>query len=183
MDESTRSMIRNLEEKTGKPLDHWIQAVKTSGVDKPGKQVAWLKESHGFTHGYANLVVQAAKGALAPPAPTEDGEAAVFSGPREGVRPVYDALRQAAIELGDDVQLAPKKAYVSLRRKKQFALAQPTTRRLDLGLNLKGQDPEGRLEASGSFNAMCTHRIRLENPEDLDAEVKKWLRKAYDAAG
>jgi Domain of unknown function (DUF5655) len=85
--------------------------------------------------------------------------------------------------LGPDVEIAPKKTYVSLRRSKQFALVQPSTAtRVDLGLNLKGVAPSGRLEASGSFNAMCTHRIRIEGPTDIDADVRRWLKQAYDAA-
>jgi hypothetical protein len=85
---------------------------------------------------------------------------------------------------GPDVEIAPKKANVSLRRRKQFALLQPTTRtRLDLGLILKASEPEGRLEASGSFNAMFTHRVKLAAPDDIDAEVLAWLKAAYEEAG
>ncbi len=90
----------------------------------------------------------------------------------------------SARSLGPDVEVAPKKLNVSLRRRRQFALVQPSTRtRLDLGLNLPGVAPAGRLEASGSFNAMVSHRVKLAGPDDLDGEVLGWLRAAYDAAG
>jgi hypothetical protein len=79
--------------------------------------------------------------------------------------------------------VSPKKTYVSLRRSKQFALVQPSTKtRLDVGLNLKGVPPAGRLEASGSFNAMCTHRVRVETAADVDAALIGWMRDAYDRA-
>ena len=69
------------------------------------------------------------------------------------------------------------------RRSKQFGLVQPSTAtRVDVGLNLKGTAPKGRLEASGSFNSMCTHRVRVETAKDVDAELLGWLRKAYDNA-
>ena len=94
-----------------------------------------------------------------------------------------DELLALAQGVGSDVEVAPKKAYVSLRRSKQFALVQPsTTTRLDLGPCLKDVAPDGRLEASGSFNAMCTHRVRIASPQDIDATVKRWLRAAYDLA-
>ena len=84
---------------------------------------------------------------------------------------------------GKDVEISPKKTYVSYRRNKQFALIQPSTReRVDVGINLKGEPPGKRLEASGSFNAMVSHRVRLSSPKDVNAELKKWLKKAYDAA-
>ena len=86
-------------------------------------------------------------------------------------------------KFGDDVEISPKKTYVSLRRSKQFALVQPSTRdRVDVGINLKGEPADGRLEASGSFNAMVSHRVRVTDSKDVNAELKSWLKKAYDAA-
>jgi len=106
-----------------------------------------------------------------------------YSGDKAALRPLYDALIAAAQKFGNDVEIAPKKTYVSLRRSKQFALLQPSTKtRLDVGLNLKGEAPEGRLEASGSFNAMCTHRVRVESKADVDATLIAWLKRAYDRA-
>lgn len=82
-----------------------------------------------------------------------------------------------------DVEVAPKKANVSLRRNKQFALVQPSTAtRFDVGLNLKGVSPSGRLEASGSFSAMVSHRVRVESVKCVDKELIGWLKQAYDQA-
>jgi hypothetical protein len=79
--------------------------------------------------------------------------------------------------------VSPKKAYVSIRRSKQFAIIQPSTAtRLDVGINLKGTKPTGRLEASGSFNAMVTHRVRVATIDDVDKELLGWLKQAYEAA-
>ena len=87
------------------------------------------------------------------------------------------------LSLGKDVEIAPKKNNVSIRRSKQFALLQASTgSRLDLGLILKGVKPTDRLEASGSFNAMFTHRVRLSEKKNIDAELKTWIRQAYKAA-
>ena len=84
---------------------------------------------------------------------------------------------------GGDVEVSPKKTYVSLRRSKQFALVQPTTKtRVDVGLCLKGEATGPRLEAAGSFNSMVSHRVRLEKPADVDAELVGWLRQAYERA-
>ncbi len=81
---------------------------------------------------------------------------------------------------GDDIELAPKQAYVSLRRSKQFATVGPASGgRLEIGLDLKGVEPAGRLEAS---TGMCTHRVRLSSPDELDDEARGWLREAYDRA-
>lgn len=177
------TMIKNLEEKTGKKFEEWIKLVKKSKLEKHGEIVKMLKEDHGFTHGYANLVALKAResdaGSVANP---DDLIAAQYKG-KEGLKPFYNRLTKAIIAFGKDVELAPKNAYVSIRAKKQFALIQPSTKtRLDVGINLRGIPPSGKLEASGSFNAMCSHRVRIENENDIDKALINWLKEAYEQA-
>ena len=155
------SMIANMPEKTGKSLQQWLAVAKKTGGAKHGEIVKALKTDHGLT----------------------DLVASQYSGAKAGLRPIYDAVIKAVSALGKDVEVAPKKSYVSLRRNKQFALVQPSTKtRVDLGINLKGEAATGKLEESGSFNAMVSHRVRLEKPADVDKQVKTWLKKAYSAA-
>lgn len=178
------SQWRNLEQQTGRSQAQWIELTRAKGQAKHGEIVAWLKQEFGIGHGYANLVAICAREAAAGGAPAqEDLVAAQYAGAKAGLRPLYETLISVVHALGKDVEVAPKKTYVSLRRSKQFALVQPSTaKRLDLGLNLKGVAPAGRLESSGSFNAMCSHRVRIEAAADIDDDVRKWLRQAYDAA-
>lgn len=176
-EEMAASMIANMPEKTGKPLEDWLKIVAASQLDKHGKIVAMLKSDHAMTHGFANLV--AAK-ALASDEPVDLVEAQ-YSGAKADLRPIYEAIVAFAKALGSDVEIAPKKASVSLRRKKQFALITPATKtRVDLGLALKGDEPAGRLEKG---DAMCSHKVRLEAPEGFDAEVQGWISDAYSRAG
>ena len=99
------------------------------------------------------------------------------------MRPIYDAVLAAVKKFGRDVEVSPKKAYVSLRRGKQFAIVQPSTAtRVDVGIHLKGTEPAGRLEASGSFNAMVSHRVRISKTAEVDKELVGWLKRAYDAS-
>ena len=183
IEDATASMIANMLEKTGKTLEAWLKIVAKTKLAKHGEIVAMLKADHGLGHGFANLV---AHKALASDAGSSDGDdllAAQYAGAKAALKPAYDKLATMVAGFGKDVEFSPKKAYVSLRRSKQFGLIQPSTAtRLDLGLNLKGVAPSGRLEASGSWNAMCTHRVKLASAADIDAEVKAWLKKAYDAA-
>lgn len=182
-DQMAQTMLANVPEKTGKTIAQWRAILKKAALQKHGEQVKLLKTEHGVTHGFANLIatVHRNDGKLA----AGDDAALVdaqYAGPKADLRPIYDALVAAAQTLGKDVQVAPKKTCVSLRRNKQFALIQPSTRtRVDLGLNLKGVEPDGRLEASGSFNAMVSHRVRLTSPKEVNAQLKRWLKQAYAA--
>lgn len=182
-EEMTASMIENLKAKTGKSLEQWVAIAKKAKLAKHGEIVGFLKSEHELGHGYANLVAQKT---LAGDAPEPGGDQLVnaqYAGAKAGLRPIYDALMAAVGKFGSDVEVSPKKTYVSLRRNKQFGLIQPSTAtRVDVGINLKGTPSAGRLEASGSFNAMVSHRVRLEDKAGVDRELIGWLRKAYDAS-
>lgn len=182
-EEMAAKMIANLPEKTGKSLDEWLKLVSDSKLEKHGAIVKFLKADHGMTHGFANLVAHTAlKSAASTAEPGTDLVGDQYAGPKATLRPIYDAIIQFLGTLGADVEIAPKKASVSLRRSKQFALVTPATKtRVDLGINIKGKDPEGRLEASKK-NAMCTHVVKLTTLNDFDDEVKDWLKEAYSKA-
>jgi hypothetical protein len=183
-EEGLASMIRNLEKSTGKSLDAWINTARAPGLTKHKEIVTFLKTEHGLTHGYANQIAQRALAASdAPAAGSHDLVEAQYQGPKAALRPLYEKLVTAVRKFGSDVDVAPKKANVSLRRSKQFGLIQPSTAtRLDVGLILKGVPAAGRLEESGSWNAMFTHRVKIGTPAEIDGELLGWLRKAYDGA-
>lgn len=181
-EEMAATMLASIPEKTGKTLPEWIKVLKAAGLEKHGEMVKLLKSEHGVTHGYANLIaVEVRKGGEETPA--DDLIEAQYAGPKADLTAIRDALLTLVTGFGDDVEIAPKKSYISLRRNKQFALVQPSTRtRVDLGINLPGREAAGRLEASGSFNAMVSHRVRLTAADEVDAELEGWLREAYERA-
>lgn len=178
------TMVANLSETTRKSLEQWLKIAAASKLARHGALVAFLKQEHDMTHGYANLVAHRMFKSAASDAAPDDLIASQYAGAKAGLKPIYDLLVAAIGKFGDDVQFSPKKAYVSVRRAKQFAIVQPSTAsRVDLGINLKGVSPAGRLEASGSFNAMVSHRVRIGAAGEVDKQVIGWLRQGYDAAG
>lgn len=181
VDKGMAAFDATIERQTGRSVPDWVRLVKKEGPGRHGEIVTWLKTSHQLAHSHAN---QIAKRALQPDANGAGGVDQLFAGGKEALRPLYEAVVGFARSLGPDVEVAPKKANVSLRRKKQFALIQPSTRtRLDVGLILKGTVASGRLEPSGSFNPMFTHRVRIEDPGQIDGDFKSWLKQAYESAG
>lgn len=182
--EAWDSMAKNLQEKTGKTVEQWTEIARSSGASKHGELVKFLKSKHGLTHGYANMIaLRTLKAAKGVEPGSEDWAAIQYSGDKAPLRPIYDAIVRAVSRFGRDIEISPKKTWVSLRRGKQFAIIQPSTStRVDVGLNLGSIRPAGRLESSGSFNAMVSHRVRLGSVRDVDEELIRWLRTAYDSA-
>jgi hypothetical protein len=180
VDEAIASFERNIEAASGRCV---AALARGSGLEKHGQILAWLKSEHGLSHGYANHIAKRALEAAAPRS-ADDPVEHLFAGDKAALRPLYAALLAELTSLGPDVEVAPKKANVSLRRRRQFALLQPSTKtRIDLGLILKDRPASGRLEPSGSFNAMFTHRVKIAGPDDIDAELRAWIKDAYDGAG
>ena len=178
-----RTMIDNMPAKTGKSLDQWLSILIKTDLAKHGETVKHLKSEYGVTHGFANLIAHRHLAGNDTANPPEDLVAAQYKGPKAELLPVYEALVKMVGAFGGDVEISPKKTYVSLRRNKQFALVKPSSKdRVDLGINLKEHKAGKRLEAAGSFSGMVSHRVRLRRKSDVDAELKGWLRKAYDAA-
>lgn len=176
-EEQVAAMMANMAETTGKTLDQWLGLLATTDLAKHGQIVKFLKSEHDVGHGYANLIASKALETEQSTDPVADQ----YSGAKASLRPIYDDIVAYARSLGGDVEIAPKKASVSLRRKKQFALITPATKtRIDLGLALKGDPAEGRLE---TYNAMCSHRVRLETTSDFDGDVRAWITEAYSRAG
>lgn len=177
MDKALKTMIANMPEKTGKSLDEWKEVLDSKSFKKHSEAVKFLKTEHGITHGFANTIVSLSneKNETA-----EDLIKNQYQG-KENLRAIYDSLIEILKGFGDDVIVTPKKGSVSIIRKKQFALIKPATKtRIDLGLKLAGKELTQRLENSGPFETMCTHRVRLSEIKEIDTELKDWLKEAYE---
>lgn len=176
-------MEKGLLEKTGKPLTYWVKIVKKENFEKHGQIISFLKVEHGFTHGFANFVAHKAREADAGSVSADELIENQYKG-KEALRPILDRILKVVSDFGDDVEISPKKSSVSLRRKRQFALVQPSTKtRVDLGLKLNDATLSERLESSGSFGTMCTNRVQLTETSQIDGELTEWLKTAYEQAG
>ncbi len=177
MDKALQTMIDNMPEKTGRSLEQWKDVLKTKSFSKHSEGVNYLKAEHQVTHGFANTIVTLSKEENNGP---EDLVEAQYKG-KENLISMYESLLSMVQEFGDDVTISPKKTSVSIIRKRQFALIKPATKtRIDLGLKLKDKPTTERLQNSGPFGTMCTHRVQLTDINQVDGELSSWLKEAYD---
>jgi hypothetical protein len=185
-----RNWVETLKEKTGRSLEEWIKLLKKTGPATEKERREWLKANHGLGTNAAWWIAERAQGKGGedsdPDAYLEAAEGwveAMFEGPRESLRPVYDELLKLGFKLGKDVRVCPCKTIVPLYRNHVFAQIKPATRtRIDLGFALGKMKPVGRLISTGGFEKKdrITHRIPISSRVDIDDEVKRWLKEAYD---
>ncbi|MBA3824740.1 MAG: DUF4287 domain-containing protein [Ktedonobacterales bacterium] len=169
--------------KTGKTVDDFRLLASAKGLTEKRDILAWLKAEFALGHGHATAVAHVLANADAPTTTPSERIAAHFSGGKARWRDAYDALIARVNAFGADVTEAPTQTYISiLRQGKKFAIIQPTTERLDIGIKLKGITPTERLTAAGTWNNMVTHRLRISDPVEIDDAVLNWLERAYAAA-
>lgn len=189
---ATITQLKNIQARTGKTIAELHSAVAASGASKHGERRSWLMEHFKLGYGDANAVALFIDKPLpdlggAPPAAAEaaanaDPLAAIYSGAKSGLRPLHDAVISQIRSFGA-FEEAPKKSYVSLRRKKQFAMVGPATKdSVEIGLNAKDLPAHGRLKVQPP-GSMCNATTRITSAAEVDAQLKGWLRQAYDAAG
>jgi Domain of unknown function (DUF4287)/Domain of unknown function (DUF5655) len=179
------SYLENIKAKTGKTPDDFRVLAAKKGLEKTGEIVAWLKADFELGHGHASAIAHLLTRVESSP---EDKVGAHFSGSKSAWRKAYDSLETKLCKFGADVEIAPNRTYINLcRGTKKFGIVQISSAdRIDIGIKLKGLAATDRLESdrlelAGSWNAMVTHRVRITDAKEINAEVLAWLKQAYEA--
>jgi hypothetical protein len=186
LDQAVQSQIDNIQKKTGKSLAELSAIAKSSGLTKHGELRDMFKEKLGLGHGDANALVHAvfeSDGMRAAEGKNDDAILdEIYSGPKSAFRPIHEKLMKELDKFGE-FEIVPKKGYVSLRRKKQFAMIGPKTNtRFEVGINAKDLQKKARLleQPQGS---MCNYIVNVTDAKEVDAELVAWIRSAFDVAG
>lgn len=169
--------FQNLEAKTGHSMPEWFAIVSATGLEKHTEIMNFLKTEHGISHGFANGIALQYRSRDQ----STDGDDLVdaqYAGPKAVLRPILDRLLAEVVAFGEDVEVAPKRTGVSLRRRQQFAVIEaPSTKRVQLGIQLREHPTGGRLV--GTPGMMCSHRVDVTSVDEIDDELVGWLREAY----
>lgn len=188
LDKARETQLANIQKRTGKSFTELKALIDNSGLTKHGEIRQMLISQFGLGFGDASMLVHFAQesdgqtAAQAKGASIDDVVGEIYSGPRSPLRPIHDALIKAITGLGE-FEIVPKKGYVSLRRKRQFAMIGPGTKgRVELGLNMKDIPASERLLLQPP-GGMCQYKVYLVSPDEVDQELQGWLHFAYDHAG
>lgn len=182
------TMIANIEAKSGKSLAELGKVVRASKLTKHAELRTMLMEKFGLGHGQANTVVHLVLKSDGASAATAAGKSAddvlddIYAGKKAALRPVHDAVLAELAKLGE-YEAAPKKDYISYRRKKQFLMVGPKTMTaVELGFGAKSLPAHARLKEMPP-NSMCRYTTRVGSPAEIDATVRSWIAASYNEAG
>ena len=186
----TQKWITELKQKTGRSLEEWLKHIKKDGPQEEKERRVWLKETYNLGTNTAWWLAERSAGKGEE---TADGDRylesaerdveKMFSGGKAHLRPIYDALLKLGLKTGKEAKACPCQTIVPLYRNHVFAQIKPTTQtRIDMGFALGDTKPTGRLIDTGGFakKDRITHRIPITSVDDIDDEVKHWLKVAYD---
>ena len=182
---SFQAYLDTVKAQTGKTVADFKTLADEKNLSKHGEVVAWLKQDFGLGRGHATAVAAALLKADVRKTPKDDRVDALFSGKKAVWKETYEVILKAVNGFGDDVDTLPTDSYISVVRGPKLgkvAIVQPGAGHLDLGIKRKGMEPTGRFEAAGTWNSMVTHRVRITDAAQMDAEVLDWLRAAYEGA-
>ncbi len=180
------TQLTNIQAKTHKSLEQLCTLIRDSGLARRGEIRAMLKRDLDLDQAEANTLVRfyfkfKAAGSDLGKASWEDFLRVIYAGTIADLHSIHEALMTEIARLGP-FEIAPKKGYISLRRKRQFAILGPVTKTcVEVGLNLKGIPPTARLLATPS-GSMCPYKVHVTKAEEVDEELVGWLRMAYDNA-
>ncbi len=188
LDQAVETQLKNIQSKTGKTLAELAVIAQNSGLSKHGEIRDFFKRELGLGHGDANTLTHAvlqSDGTRAAQAKGLSEDAVldeIYTGPKASMRPIHEKLMAQIVEFGE-FEILPKKGYVSLRRKKQFAMIGPASNtRFEVGINAKGLAAAERLleQPAGS---MCNYKVKVGGVDEVDDELLAWIKQAYENAG
>jgi hypothetical protein len=186
VEQAQQTQLNNIMRKTGKNMADLTAIVTKSGLSKHGELRSLVMQKLSLGYGDANAVVHAVLKSdgqrQAENMNQEEILQGIYSGAKADLRAIHEAVMREVQPLGE-FEIAPKKGYLSLRRKKQFAMLGPSgSKKVELGLNVKDLPPSARLieQPKGS---MCNYVVRLTDVSQVDAEVVAWIKFAFEYAG
>lgn len=183
------TQLTNIEKRSGKSLEELAGIVRASGLSKHGEIRDMLKRELGMGHGDANTLThhvlksagENATTGAEKDSSTDEIVSNLYSGAKAALRPIHEKLMAEIAKFGE-FEIAPKKTYLSLRRKKQFAMIGPATNtRVEVGINTKGLTATDRLVEMPP-NSMCNYKVRLATEAEVDAALVAWIKRAFDGA-
>ena len=187
INKAIENQIKNIQTRSGKSLDELFTLFTTSGLKKHGEVRSLFIKELGLGYGDASTLAShfiQSKGVATGKVESVNPDLAVdeiYNGPKANLRPIHDEIMNYIKSLGQ-FEIAPKKGYLSLRRKRQFAMVGPVTNaRIEVGLNMKGITPTNRLEQNPP-GGMCQYKVKVTSLAEVDAELKAWINIAYNGA-
>ncbi|MBU1143352.1 MAG: DUF4287 domain-containing protein [Firmicutes bacterium] len=174
--------LEKMKEMTGKSQDDIYKIYLESKMVKHSEIRALFINELGLTYGYANTlahyITHTDGASLSEGKSINEVLDEIYSGEKSKFRSIHETIMKR-IEGFGQFEVIPKKGYVSLKRKKQFAMIGPKTNsRMEIGINLKSSVEDQRLEEQPK-GSMCQYIVKIKDMSEIDDQLFEWLFHAY----
>lgn len=106
----------------------------------------------------------------------------VFAGKDPQVQATYEHLIQALKRIGD-VRAAPKQTSIHLEKNSGFAGVHPRKSYFNLEFRTDYKIDHPRIARTQQLSARrFEHTVKIESEKDIDDELLKWLKDAYEVS-
>jgi hypothetical protein len=174
------SVQASFERDTGKSMDEWVKIAKRCPETTPKKRVEWLREKYGLG---VNRAAQILSTAFSEGPGWDEPDALLDQlwKEKEG-RAIYEAVAKLVRKELPQAVIGPRKTFVSFSRNIQFAAIIPAKGgKAEMGFPLPLSTSK-RLEPMKKrpWAAKHTGLLVLSSPKEVDAEVKRLLKLAWE---
>ena len=179
--EIEKEFLDNLETQSGKSVAEWMKQLSSSGLTKRNDVIKWLKEKAGFGHMNASLLAGIYLNHGKPVYGNTDDLLSNQFARAVDMRPLYDAFIAFVQKHFGSSSVLPKKTYVSLLEKREFAAINIKPKELRIGFDLGDRPFDDTVSKSRLSGPMprITHMLVLTDKAQLNGELIELLKSSY----
>ncbi len=179
--EIEKEFIDNLKTSTGKTLAEWLKQVGGSGISKRNDIIKWLKEKNGFGHMNASLLTGIYLNDGKPVYGSTDDLLENQFAKAADMKPLYEVFTAFVQKHFPNSTVLPKKTYVSILEKREFAAINIKPKELRVGFDLGDRAFDERASKSKMSGPMprISHMLVLTDKSQLKSDLVELLKLSY----
>jgi predicted transport protein len=178
--EIEKEFIDNLKASTKKDLDGWLAEIKKLGITKRNDIVNALKNDYEFGHMNASLLAGIYLNGGKPVYGSTDDLLENQFAKADGMRELYQSVIDLVKKSFPGVTVLPKKTYVSILEKREFAAINIKPKELRVGFDLGDRPFDDNVTKSKLTGPMprISHMVTVTGTDSLNEDLISLLRES-----
>jgi hypothetical protein len=179
--EIEKEFIDNLKASTKKDLNAWLAEIRSLGITKRNDIINALKNDYAFGHMNASLLAGIYLNGGKPVYGSTDDLLENQFAKAEAMREIYEAVINFVKQNFPGATVLPKKTYVSILEKREFAAINIKPKELRIGFDLGDRPFDDTVTKSKLTGPMprISHMVVVTGKESLNKDLITLLRESH----